>query len=156
MAIRNASKAVIIKNGSILLNKYKHEDGRIYYELPGGGQNTYENLEQTVVREVKEETGYDIRVDRFVALAEEIYTDEALREKFPEYTHRIFHIFKAEIIGSERAEPTETDYEMECSKWIPLKNAEQLKENGPSYLEKILFACENGNAPCYLGTKYKD
>ena len=36
MAIRCASKAIIINNGAVLLNKCKHEDGRIYYDLPGG------------------------------------------------------------------------------------------------------------------------
>ena len=74
MAIRCASKAIIINNGAVLLNKCKNEEGHIYYDLPGGGQNVYESLEEALVREVKEETGYDVRVDKFVALAEEIYT----------------------------------------------------------------------------------
>ena len=38
MAIRCAIKAIIIKNGAILLNRCKGEDGDIYYDLPGGGQ----------------------------------------------------------------------------------------------------------------------
>ena len=32
-----------------------------------------------------------------IALAEEICTQETLREQYPEYTHRIFHIFEAHI-----------------------------------------------------------
>ena len=106
MPIRCASKAIILENDFILLNKCKRENGSIYYDLPGGGQNIYENLEQTVIREVKEETGYDVQVDRFIALAEEIYTNNYLREKYPEYTHRIFHIFKANIVGGKKDVPT--------------------------------------------------
>ena len=35
MAIRCATKAIIIENGTILLNRCKGEDGEIYYDLPG-------------------------------------------------------------------------------------------------------------------------
>ena len=53
MSIRCASKAVIIHNDSVLLNQCRDESGRIYYDLPGGGQHVYESLEEAVVREVK-------------------------------------------------------------------------------------------------------
>ncbi len=156
MAIRCASKAIIINNGSILLNKCKNDDGRIYYDLPGGGQNVYESLEEALVREVKEETGYDVRVEKFIALAEEIYTSEELRKTFPEYTHRIFHVFKAELINDTKEEPTDTDYAMVGSEWIPLNNIELLKECCSYYLKKILQDNKDLDVPCYVGTEYKD
>ncbi|MBR2635707.1 MAG: NUDIX domain-containing protein [Oscillospiraceae bacterium] len=154
MAIRCVSKAVILKNGSVLLNKCKHEDGNIYYSLPGGGQNPYETIEQAVVREVKEETGYDISVNEFIALVEEIYANIDLREKFPEYTHRITHIFKASLVDSKKDEPTEKDFEMEESVWIPLTKAEQLTDTCSPWLINILLNLEKGNIPIYLGTEY--
>ena len=154
MAIRCISKAVILKNGSILLNKCKHEDGTIYYGLPGGGQNAYETLEQAVVREVKEETGYDVYVNGFIALVEEIYTNNELRVKFPEYTHRISHIFKASLINDKKDEPTEKDFEMEESVWIPLNSTEQLKDTCSPWLINLLINLEKGNIPLYLGTEY--
>ena len=49
MAIRCISKAIILKNGFVLLNKCRREDGNVYYGLPGGGQYVYETLEQAVV-----------------------------------------------------------------------------------------------------------
>ena len=154
MAIRCISKAVIFKNGSVLLNKCKREDGNIYYSLPGGGQNTYETIEQALVREVKEETGYDICVNEFIALVEEIYTNIDLRVKFPEYTHRISHIFRASLIGGKKDEPTEKDFEMEESVWIPLGKTEQLTDTCPTWLISILLNLEKGNLPIYLGTEY--
>ena len=36
MAIRCASKAIILKDGSVLLNRCKRADGTVYYDLPGG------------------------------------------------------------------------------------------------------------------------
>ena len=66
MSIRCASKAIILENDSVLLNRCKRVDGTIYYDLPGGGQKIYENLEQALIREVKEETGYDVKVDNLL------------------------------------------------------------------------------------------
>ena len=93
MSIRSAAKAIIIKDDKILLNRCRHRDGSVYYDLPGGGQHQYESLEEAVCREVKEEAGYDVEVCRFAVLAEEIYTNKELREQYPNYTHRILLIF---------------------------------------------------------------
>ena len=82
MSIRSGAKAIIIKDGRVLLNRCRHEDGTIYYDLPGGGQHPYESLEDAVRREVMEETGFEVSVLRFAALAEEIYTDEGLRTHY--------------------------------------------------------------------------
>ena len=156
MSIRCASKAVIIHNDSVLLNQCRDESGRIYYDLPGGGQQVYESLEEAVVREVKEETGYDIKVSRFIALAEEICTEETLREQYPEYTHRIFHVFEAQIMDDRRGAASETDRGMEDSVWIPLSRTNEIAENCYPYLKKLLRRLGNLSAPCYLGTAYTD
>ena len=154
MSIRCASKAVIIHNDSVLLNQGRDGSGRIYYDLPGGGQHVYESLEEAVVREVKEETGYDIKVSRFIALAGEICTQETLREQYPEYTHRIFHIFEAQIMDDRRGVASETDRGMEDSVWIPLSHIKTIAENCYPYLKKLLRRLGNLSAPCYLGTAY--
>lgn len=156
MSIRCASKAVIIHNDAVLLNQCRDESGRIYYDLPGGGQHVYESMEEAVVREVKEETGYDIQVSRFIALAEEICTQEALREQYPEYTHRIFHIFGAQVIDDRRGAASETDRGMEDSVWIPFSRINEIAENCYPYLKKLLRGLGNLSAPCYLGTAYTD
>lgn len=156
MAIRCASKAIILENDAVLLNRCKRADGTVYYDLPGGGQKVYESLEQAVIREVKEETGYDVKVDKFVALVEEIYTNESLRKKYPEYTHRILHIFKVDIIGNKKDTPVETDFQMEASVWMPLSNIEDIGETCPSCLKKILVNLRENNNPMYMGTEYRE
>ena len=156
MAIRCASKAIIIENGAILLNRCKGEDGDTYYDLPGGGQKQYENMEQTVVREVREETGYEVLVERFVALAEEINISEEYRKLYPEYTHRVLHIFTAKLSGEKREAPTETDFGMEESVWMPLEKLDDKVKTRPGCLKKIVRHMAEENVPVYLGTEYID
>ena len=154
MAIRCASKALIINEDCVLLNRCRREDGSVYYDLPGGGQHIYETLEEALIREVKEETGYEVRVIRFAALAEEIYTDEDVRQVYPDYTHRIFHIFVAELSSQERKLPTEKDFEMEESVWIPIAEIPELPELCPSRLQPVMSRVLESERPVYLGTEY--
>lgn len=156
MAIRCASKAIIIKNGAVLLNRCKREDGCIYYDLPGGGQKPYESMEQTLLREVMEETGYEIRLERFVGLAEEINTNAELREKYPEYTHRILHIFTASLVGEKKDAPTEKDFHMEESVWVSLDDIDALAETRPSCLKQLLCDVREDESPRFYGAEYRE
>ena len=156
MSIRCASKAIIIENDSILLNRCKGEDGDTYYDLPGGGQKQYESMEQTVVREVREETGYEVSVERFVALAEEINVNEEYRKLYPEYTHRVLHIFEAKLNGEKKEMPTEKDFGMEESVWMPLEKLDDTVKTRPGCLKKIVQYMAEKNMPVYLGTEYID
>ncbi|MDE5892271.1 MAG: NUDIX domain-containing protein, partial [Acetatifactor sp.] len=57
--IRNSAKAVVIKDGKLLVIKIN--DGREeWYILPGGGQESEELLPQAVEREVAEEVGIKV------------------------------------------------------------------------------------------------
>ncbi len=156
MAIRCASKAIIIENEAVLLNRCKREDGCVYYDLPGGGQKPYESMEQTLLREVKEETGYEIRVDRFVGLAEEINMNAELREKYPEYTHRILHIFTASLTGEKIDTPTEKDLHMEASVWVTFDEIDNLQETRPSCLKQLLRDIRKDENPRFYGTEYRE
>lgn len=72
MAIRNSAKALSVSGNKIYVNRCVTQKGEIYYDLPGGGQHMFETMEEAVIREVLEETGYQVKVIRFAALAEEI------------------------------------------------------------------------------------
>lgn len=156
MAIRCASKAIIVENGAVLLNRCRREDGCVYYDLPGGGQKRYESMEQTLLREVKEETGYEICVNRFVGLAEEINTNAELREKYPEYTHRILHIFTASLVRENKGVPTEKDLHMEESVWVPLDDINALAETRPFCLKQLLCDIREDASVGFYGTEYRE
>lgn len=47
--IRNSAKALIIKDGKMLVSKI-NDNGDVFYIMPGGGQNAEELLPDTVKR----------------------------------------------------------------------------------------------------------
>jgi len=155
MSIRSGAKALIVREGKLLLNRCRHADGRVYYDLPGGGQRQHEPLEEALVREVLEETGLRVRPVRFAALSEEIYTSPKLRSLYPDYTHRMLHIFLAELV-SEEAQPTEKDLGMEKSEWIPLDAVRDLPELCPHALQTRLAEVLSGESAVFLGTEPND
>ena len=84
MSIRNAAKAIILHQNKILLDKCHAPDAGDYFTLPGGGQNQYETMEEAIVRECLEETGFTVIPEAFVALYEEIHTHASVRQKYPD------------------------------------------------------------------------
>lgn len=151
MSIRSTVKAILCKENQILLNRCQTEAGEIYYDLPGGGQNPYESLEEALCREILEETGYQGRILRLAALAEEIYEEEELRKSYPEYAHRIFHIFVVELWGEEQKQPREKDWQQLDSVWIPLAEADTLNLR-PRHLMGRVSELVKNEFPIYMGT----
>lgn len=150
MAIRSAAKAVIVHEGKVLLNRCVSRRSGVYFDLPGGGQNQYESMEEAVIREVLEETGYRIRVDGLLALAEEIYDDAQVRNRHPDYAHRILHIFSARLADARRRECTEKDGQQEESVWVRVDEADTLAFR-PALLSGKISSLIAGNHPQYLG-----
>jgi len=152
MPIRCAAKAIIVRDGCILLNRCHHFNGSIYYDLPGGGQHTYELIEDALIREVREETGYAVRIVRFAGMAEEIYTSALMRERYPEYTHRILHFFVAEITDDGACLPSEKDLSMDECIWMPLDEAERQHIN-PEGMAAHLRSIADLGETVYLGSR---
>lgn len=148
--IRCSSKALLLRDDEILLNCCAYSDGTPYYDLPGGGQDPYESMEECLLREITEETGYTAEIERFAALSEEIYDDPEMREKYPDYTHRILHIFIARAV-EKAAEPTDYDFQMRDRQWFSLEEADTLPllpETLRGRLREVIAA----GRPVYLGT----
>ena len=90
--IRTSAKAVIIQNGKLLtikLNDGKEE----WYILPGGGQDSEEMLPQTVEREVREETGIEVKCKDLLFVIEGLHG-----ESF----HRIDLVFLCDYLGKAK------------------------------------------------------
>jgi len=63
-----AAFVLLIEDGRVLLVKQSY--GQRLWALPGGIVNPGESLEEAAVREVREETGLDVRVHGMIAVAD--------------------------------------------------------------------------------------
>ena len=120
--IRTAAKAIVVHDGRILLQRATW-DGRECYFLPGGGQHPGEALADTVRREVEEETGLDVRVERMLWLREYI----GAHHGGDPADHRIEAVFSCtplsdpHQLGGHAADDLQTGLE-----WVPLDKAPSL------------------------------
>lgn len=62
---RHTARGIVIKDGQILLME-RWRSGSHYFSIPGGGVEPGETLEETVLREIAEETTVQIRVEQQV------------------------------------------------------------------------------------------
>jgi ADP-ribose pyrophosphatase YjhB (NUDIX family) len=155
MSIRSTAKAIIMKDGRILLNKCYNKDFGEYYTLPGGGQHQYETLSEAVIRECMEETGYSVTPTRFAALCEEISMSEEYRKTIPQYTHKIHHIFVCELAEMKRIEPTKKDSLQLCCEWIKIDSTQDIRILPKALGINIHFIVTNVS-PVFLGSEYID
>lgn len=153
MGIRNTAKAMIIRGESILLNRCRDENNGEYYSLPGGGQNQYETMNQALIRECLEETGHKVTIVRFAALCEEICSDEGFRKKYPDYAHKMYHIFVCEIEQENCVKPTEVDDMQIGSEWVSFEQLKNIKLL-PALLGKNIISLLKTDMPQFLGSEY--
>ncbi|MBT3814891.1 NUDIX domain-containing protein [Candidatus Woesearchaeota archaeon] len=70
-----AARVIILKNNKILfIHRIKY--GKEYYVLPGGAIEANETPEAAAVREIKEETNFEIKIDKLLWGSEEFVKSE--------------------------------------------------------------------------------
>lgn len=79
------SSAVVTNNEGRILLQRRSDSGN--WALPGGAMDLGETFAQSAVREVKEETGFDVRIDRIVGIYSDpghvfAYDDGEVRQEF--------------------------------------------------------------------------
>ncbi|MCW3996507.1 MAG: NUDIX hydrolase [Candidatus Bathyarchaeota archaeon] len=79
------STAIIqFPNTQILLIKRNTRPFKGYWALPGGRMDPGETIEQTIIREVKEETGLDVTIERVIGeYVEKGFKDDVEYEFYP-------------------------------------------------------------------------
>ncbi len=152
-SIRSTAKAIIVHEGKVLLNRCRDPYNGEYYSLPGGGQNQYEELQDAIVRECLEETGYTVVPVSLAALCEEICEDPGFRERYPEYSHKMYHIFLCNLAHERRVEPTETDSMQLATEWIPIDTLEGIRLL-PEALRQGIRSILQGGPPAFLGSEH--
>jgi ADP-ribose pyrophosphatase YjhB (NUDIX family) len=79
------SSAVVADNDGRILLQRRSDSGN--WALPGGAMDIGETLAECAIREVREETGFDVRIDRIVGIYSDpghvfAYDDGEVRQEF--------------------------------------------------------------------------
>ncbi|WP_313798568.1 NUDIX hydrolase [Cytobacillus sp.] len=98
---------------NVLMVKNKGENSS-YYTLPGGAVEPGETLEEGAIREVKEETGFDVEINGVFSVSEAFFEDRG--------HHVIFFTFRGKIIGGEMS--ISMPDEIEEITWMDSQKAE--------------------------------
>lgn len=122
------SRGVIIKDGKVLLVKHQTED-EVGWVFPGGRVEENESLVEALVRECKEETGYDVVADSVCYLEE--------------YLIYYATYFKCRIVGGDLKLGSDPDMPREHQvikdvKWIDVSQFDSL-DIYPEGLKKMIM-----------------
>lgn len=98
------SSAVVVDDGGRILLQRRSDSGN--WALPGGAMDIGETFADSAIREVKEETGFDVRIERIVGIYSDpghvfAYNDGEVRQEFN-------ICLAATIIGGELAVSSES------------------------------------------------
>ena len=104
--------AVIKKGGKYLLVQEKQQIAYGLWGFPGGRVDVGDTIEQTAVKEAKEESGYDIELIRKIDIFQKLATEPPK------------HIFEARIVGGELQYP---DDEILDAKWFIFDEIKEMK-----------------------------
>lgn len=121
---RPSAYGVVIKDGKILLSKQFGER----YDLPGGGTDMDESLEKGVIREVKEETGIDVKNPQLLGIKESFFCDEHAIKG--EAYHALLFYYICEFVGGELSIDGFDEWEKqyaEMAEWIPVEKIDKIK-----------------------------
>ena len=107
-------QAVVLWEQHVLLVK---RDNPALWELPGGGMHPRETPEQTVVREVREETGLRISIYRQLRIIEHYFYYDPL--KAPYHMYMIFCL--CGIVGGTLRGSGSNGDEAHRPTWVPIR-----------------------------------
>lgn len=138
--IRYASRAIIIRDGKILLSHTLRGD---IYMLPGGGLEENETMEQCCLREVEEETGFRCKILSSPVQLEEYYEAHKYIDRY----------YICEIVGQGEKRLTEGEVKARLvTEWMPVaqcvemfshhRDFEDFEEKRGIYLREYTALCQ--------------
>lgn len=96
-SIRNAVRALIIRDNRVLLIRKEYEDGSRKFALPGGAQDPGETLATALNRECREEIAADVRVNSLLHVADWFKPRDTIP---PSTRHLVEFLFACDVADS--------------------------------------------------------
>ncbi|MCU7811820.1 MAG: NUDIX domain-containing protein [Candidatus Thiodiazotropha sp. (ex Notomyrtea botanica)] len=146
--IRNAVRAVVVREGAVLMQKKWAEARGTWYTLPGGGQDVQETMEAALIRECEEEIGTRVQVGALLSVADFFKQRD---KTFPSVRHVIEFYFACEVAdGYQPASGPHPDKHQVDVIWLPIAGLNQVALF-PKDLALHLPGLINKGAQGYLG-----
>jgi len=144
---RISGRALIVREGHVLVSCYQDQDGP-WYVLPGGGQRCGETLHACVVREVKEEACADVTVGRLRWVREFISANHEDSRIDPGF-HQVEITFECSLVDGTDVEMGEDhDAGQTGLRWFPIGSLREVRFY-PQRVAAILAGVEDDRV--YLG-----
>ena len=124
--VRYISRAVLLNDkNEVALNKIFNDDmfgHRDYYETPGGGKKVNETIAQACIRELLEETGYEVEIIKELGMVNDYYN------LIHRNNRNYFFLCKTVRFIGKHLENYEKET-IESVVWVPIDEAIRLYEN---------------------------
>lgn len=122
---RPSAYGVVIKDDSIVLTKQQGT-----FHLPGGGVERGETYEEAVMREIREETGLEVKNPELITVTTTFFTyyDEALKKHI--HNQSILLFYACELVGGELSMDGFEESEKKIGgmpEWVPIAELKTLK-----------------------------
>ncbi|MEO6511647.1 MAG: NUDIX hydrolase [Nocardioides sp.] len=115
--------AIVREEGRVLLAHWNEGD-RVGWTLPGGGLEPGEQPEDCVVREVLEETGYDVALDGLLGVHVYYLAEPERINKGNGDLRFVRLVYRAHVVGGELRH--EQDGTTDEARWVPLDDVADL------------------------------
>ncbi|MBQ7332285.1 MAG: NUDIX domain-containing protein [Opitutales bacterium] len=124
--IRVAARAVIVRDGKLLVVILRDDSGP-FYILPGGGQKHGETLAEAVRRECSEELGIAVRPGKMLYIREYIGRNHAFKARHKAF-HQVEVVFECEIENEDNiGHGSEEDKRQVGFTWVPLSELREAR-----------------------------
>jgi 8-oxo-dGTP diphosphatase len=121
---RLAAYAVLVDDRERVLLALWNEVAEPLWTLPGGGVELDETIEAGAVREVREETGYDVELGRVLGVDTIVVAPEERTVDRDRWFRGIRVVYDAVVVGGKLRD--EVDGTTDEARWIPLADVPDL------------------------------
>ncbi len=129
---RVAVKALIVRDGHVLMNRVVTSDGEVLYGPPGGGQDHGEDQVAALIRECREEIGAEVEVHQVACVYEVISDLRLLDSSRIDLFHQVNVAYWCGLAeGQEPGVGSDPDPGQEGTDWLPIGRLDQFEIHPP-------------------------